>query len=505
MRHISSLLLVMLGVGLVLAVPPRDASAQEVPRNEVSANRFFPAPGRGNFLMVETANVRGNMAPSAGLFLDYAYHPFTLYNASCTPDDLTNCQIDNERVELVAHMATANVLGSITFADRVQVGLAIPIAFASGNSFSYTSPAGNPITLEGGSGAGLGDVRLSVKGRIMGDDAEGLHFGASAFVTAPLGQATAEHRYIGDSGPTFGGQVIGDFAQRGFHVAANVGGMWRDPQLLFSTNVGSQLTYGLAFGYDVTPLIMVMGELTGSSTFTTQVDENPLEARIAGRMTVGDFSFQLGGGAGLVSGVGVPVFRVLASASWAPERGDSDGDHVLDRDDACPSEAEDVDGYQDDDGCPDRDNDGDGLPDSADRCPMEAEDHAGGATDNDGCPNPDRDHDGIANGYDSCPDQAEDMDGDRDDDGCPDNDRDRDGINDDVDQCPDEAEDTDGYGDDDGCPEADFDNDGVNDDQDQCPDQAEDRDGFEDEDGCPEEGGPPPPPETGGGRRRRGH
>lgn len=478
--------------------------AQDPPMAEVSANRFFPAPGRGNFLMVESADVRGNMAPTAGLFLDYAYRPFVLFNATCAADDTTNCTVNDPRKELVAHLATATVLGSLTLADRVQIGLAVPIVYSSGESFGFTPPSGTPVALPGGDGAGVGDVRLSAKVRIMGDDPDGLHFGVTVWGTAPLGQLTAEHRYVGDHGPTFGGHLIGDFAQRGFHVAGNVGGMWRDPQTLFSTNVGPQLTYGVALGYDITPLVTVLAEVTGASTFTTEVDENPLEARLAGRIAVNDFSFQLGGGVGLVSGVGVPVFRVLGSMMWAPERGDRDGDHVQDRDDACPTESEDLDDYQDDDGCPDLDNDSDGIPDSADRCPVEAEDHSGGPNDHDGCPNPDRDNDGIRNGYDSCPDQPEDMDGDRDDDGCPDNDRDRDGINDDVDHCPDEAEDTDGYGDEDGCPEVDFDNDTVPDDTDQCPDQAEDRDGFEDEDGCPEEGGPPAPGDT-TGRRRRGH
>lgn len=490
-------------VTVALASSAATAAAQSTPPlAEVSANRFFPAPGRGNFLMVEGADVRGNMAPTAGLFIDYAYHPFVLFNATCAADDTTNCNVEDPRKNLVAHLAAASLMGSLTLADRVQIGLAVPVVLSSGQSFEYTAPGGTPVALEGGTGVGVGDVRLSVKVRIMGDEPQGLHFGVSAFGTAPLGQLTAEHRYLGDHGPTFGGQVIGDFVQSGFHVAGNVGGMWRDPQTIFSTNVGPQLTYGVALGYDVTPLVMVLAEVTGASTFTTQVDENPLEGRLAGRMTVNDFSFQLGGGVGLVSGVGVPVFRVLASAMWAPERGDSDGDHVLDRDDACPSEAEDLDSYQDDDGCPDPDNDSDGIPDSGDRCPTDAEDHAGGPNDHDGCPNPDRDSDGIRNGYDSCPEQPEDMDGDRDDDGCPDADRDRDGINDDVDRCPDQAEDTDGYGDEDGCPETDFDNDTVPDDSDQCPDQAEDRDGFEDEDGCAEEGGPPAPADT--GRRRRG-
>jgi hypothetical protein len=44
-----------------------------------------------------------------------------------------------------------------------------------------------------------------------------------------------------------------------------------------------------------------------------------------------------------------------------------------------------VDGFQDDDGCPDVDNDGDGIPDMNDKCPNQAE-NANGRADTDGCP-----------------------------------------------------------------------------------------------------------------------
>src|SRR5215472_3462873 len=47
---------------------------------------------------------------------------------------------------------------------------------------------------------------------------------------------------------------------------------------------------------------------------------------------------------------------------------DRDGDGIPDTVDRCPDEPEDYDGFQDDDGCPDRDNDNDGVPDAEDRC-----------------------------------------------------------------------------------------------------------------------------------------
>ncbi|MCB9209861.1 MAG: OmpA family protein [Ignavibacteriales bacterium] len=100
----------------------------------------------------------------------------------------------------------------------------------------------------------------------------------------------------------------------------------------------------------------------------------------------------------------------------------------------------------------DRDTDGDGISDDVDNCPYEEED-IDGFQDEDGCPDLDNDGDGIEDLDDSCPNLKEDIDGFEDEDGCPDVDNDGDGILDDVDQCVGQAEVFNGYMDDDGCPD----------------------------------------------------
>ncbi len=98
---------------------------------------------------------------------------------------------------------------------------------------------------------------------------------------------------------------------------------------------------------------------------------------------------------------------------------DTDNDGIPDDLDACPGAAEDYDGYEDFDGCPELDNDLDGVPDQDDGCPDEAEDFDG-YMDSDGCPDPDNDGDGIPDANDGCPDEPETVNGFEDDDGCPD-------------------------------------------------------------------------------------
>jgi outer membrane protein OmpA-like peptidoglycan-associated protein len=89
-----------------------------------------------------------------------------------------------------------------------------------------------------------------------------------------------------------------------------------------------------------------------------------------------------------------------------PDRciGASDRDHdgIPDEVDKCPNDAEDKDGFEDTDGCPDPDNDGDGIADEVDKCPNDAEDKDG-FEDTDGCPDPDNDKDGVVDAEDKCP------------------------------------------------------------------------------------------------------
>ena len=152
----------------------------------------------------------------------------------------------------------------------------------------------------------------------------------------------------------------------------------------------------------------------------------------------------------------LPEWRLWLGVNWriSVTRGDADNDGIPNKPDTCADRAEDFDGFQDEDGCPDEDNDGDGVLDRDDLAPELPED-IDGFEDQDGRPDADNDGDGIRDPDDACPNDPEDFDGDRDTDGCPDivRDSDGDGIVDEQDRCPTEPEDMDGVEDDDGCPE----------------------------------------------------
>jgi OmpA-OmpF porin, OOP family len=151
------------------------------------------------------------------------------------------------------------------------------------------------------------------------------------------------------------------------------------------------------------------------------------------------------------------VLLALRFGEAASVAADRDNDGLVGEADHCPSQAEDRDGFEDEDGCPDGDKD-------------------------------DRDGDGIKDDVDKCPEIPEDMDNFEDEDGCPDLDNDQDGILDADDLCPDVPEDKDGFQDKDGCPDLDNDKDRIVDTDDKCPNEPENYNGTQDEDGCPDQG-----------------
>jgi OOP family OmpA-OmpF porin len=514
---------------VALSLAPAVARAQTPPfARNLDLQTFRPVPGPANFLTVAGSRVSGHGTPSFGAWMHYAHAPFTIYDATCpNATDDAGCTAGAVRSQPVASMATLHLQGAISLGQRVLISVDLPLVYAAGDAVDPQTArpvvrGGQPQTA---SGAGLGDPRVEARVRVAGQGMSG--FGAAVAVhgNIPTGRFTGlDGRFAADDALSLGGRGIVDYRRGRFAGAVNLGGVWRtDTSTVLSTRLGSRMTWGVAASFDISPRLAAIAETWGASAFDN-AQGTAMEANLAARYRLHDLSVTLGGGVGVLGGAGVPSARVLAGVAYAPVRSDQDADGVNDADDRCPNEPEDVDGYEDDDGCPERDNDGDGIADERDRCPDAPEDFDN-FQDRDGCPDPDNDGDGVPDGYDSCPNDPEDRDGDRDEDGCPDNDRDRDGVLDDADRCPDDQEDTDGFEDTDGCPdpdndrdgvpdhedqcseapqgprpdpartgcplaeaapEADRDNDGVPDARDRCPDEAETVNGVDDEDGCPE-------------------
>jgi hypothetical protein len=473
----------LLGLSALLATP--SVWGQAAIEDEFTVQRFNPAPGPRNFITTRGARVEGEMAISAGLMINYAYEPFVLL--SC--ETQANCDEPNPElvsIPVIENMVTGDLMGTLTPIPRLQLGLRLPITWVKGQG---VEERGGPQLPEGLQAVGIGDAELEGKFRLHGEPADPFVAGASLSVTGPLGTLTAEDSYIGDSTPTVGLRGIFDGEQGPVSFGGNIGGILRGSGRVGTTVVGPEFRYNVAIGYRFNPMFRAIGEIFGSTRFSAERGENALEGLLGLQVRPRNSPVSISGGVGtgLIEGVGVPTFRVFAGLTLVfGAKYDRDGDGFTDELDQCPTEAEDVDGREDDDGCPDLDNDLDTIPDASDKCPNEAED-PDTFEDLDGCPEPDNDKDGILDSSDRCPNQPETKNGFDDTDGCPDEaDADRDGVPDSRDKCPDGAEDTDGHEDEDGCPDPDNDGDGIPDQQDECIDEPETKNGIDDADGCPD-------------------
>ncbi len=473
-------------------------AVQAQSKTELSTVRFYPAVGVGNFLAVEGASVGKHKAASFGAMFDYSADTLRV-ERPCSGIRNVSGTCRNEATSFVRGTGLFHLMGAVSLFERAQVSLDLPVVGFTDSEPFYTVRASTngtspDVRVQPREGYALADARLATKVMITGGPQEALRFSASAFTTLPTAMLTSDSdcrneqgcSYLGERGAQVGANVISEFSIPEVRVAANVGAAYRPERTFLTEQTETELRYGVAGQYYITPLFSGLLEVAGAASILGG-GAAPLEAR--GALQYGqDFLITAGGAGGVIEGVGNPSWRAFVGVQWSPTRRDADGDASDDDDDACPSDPEDRDGFMDDDGCPEPDNDGDGILDKVDACPDQRED-MDKFEDEDGCPEGDNDGDGVPDGYDSCEDQKEDIDGDRDDDGCPDNDTDRDGVQDVDDACPNVPEDSDGLGDEDGCAEEDFDGDSVKDIDDACPDAIEWWNGIADEDGCPDDDG----------------
>jgi outer membrane protein OmpA-like peptidoglycan-associated protein len=482
------------------------------------------------------------MAFDVDLYMNYQHKPLVLYTITKRGAATGTFDIENaNEVTVVENQMTANLMGSFGFTYKwlhAQVGLDLPInMMLSGNDVNAQGDAVGDL-----SAAGVGDLRMQIKVLLL-NDWNGLSVSFAPEVTFPTGN---DEGFAGDPNLSFCPYVMAGYRIGDLSVMAGLcPWLIRENSMYFSSESSDGAVYYLGAGYQVHRRIGIEAGLFGRAAYSTKsgcrfdtteqktvcddssgsdLDAYPLELDIGAKVGLAKgFSVGAGVGFGLVQAIGSPQFRLIAGIQWAPSFKDTDGDGVYDQDDACPTQAEDKDGFQDadgcpemdndedlvpdardkcpnepedkdtfqdDDGCPDLDNDSDGVPDLKDNCPFKAE-TKNGFKDDDGCPDePDQDEDGVPDVNDKCPKQAEDIDKFEDLDGCPDPDNDNDGVPDKFDDCPNKPEDMDNFKDDDGCPDPDNDNDGVVDAKDKCPDKPETINGYRDNDGCPDKGAP---------------
>ncbi|MEK7424682.1 MAG: transporter, partial [Actinomycetota bacterium] len=315
-------------------------------------------------------------------------------------------QITTTRASVVESMLAGQLYGTYGIARRMHLGLALPLVLTM-NGEGLDPRTAMPTS--GLSVRGTGDVRVELAYRLYETGA--ISVAAIPAVTLPTSTSLGSpDQWLGDDLPTLRPRIAAEWQHRHgkLAAAANLGFILRKQRALYSSEVGSQLTYGLAGRYRLLPRAAVVLETFGRKGLSADVDESPLEVDGGVHFAAtASLSVTAGAGAGLLQGIGSPGLRVFAAVTYAPDFGDTDRDGATNAYDRCPGELEDKDGFQDDDGCPESDNDGDFTEDRDDKCPNVAEDKDG-FDDEDGCPELDNDKDGFPDVKDKCPQQAED-------------------------------------------------------------------------------------------------
>ncbi len=404
------------------------ASSASAQSSQIDLNQFRPAELATDGFATSTPDGQGHLRFGFQVWLDYSDDPLKLDSSS--------------NQALVHQQLTGHLVMSLGLVDHIVLFVDLPHHFIikGGDDTSFAANNSN-----------LGDLYFGARWNFFGTREDIFQIGMNTTMTINTASLADDRQYFAggvDRSPYLGGwfELLLNF-NAGDHVRIPLQGGYKLNTRTVSVvpgelTVGNEWTYGggllIMLGGDH---FMISGEVLGRAgsnaeplnRFTTPVEV------LGGFKWLPKFGFTLGvgGSAGVTDGYGAPDWRVFTMLGYtmpAEEKApDADGDGIQDDLDMCPTEAEDMDGFEDQDGCPDLDNDGDGIADADDKCPNDPED-IDGFEDEDGCPDPDNDGDGILDVDDQCPNDP----GPPENNGCPDPDRDGDGVPDRIDNCPDE-------------------------------------------------------------------
>ena len=309
--------------------------------------------------------------------------------------------------------------------SRLELGAALPVLLTQ-------SVNAVPNSTTPSSGAAIGDARFGARVALLEPKAfevQGMQWVLQGGVSAPTGSKTAA---FGETYTRVDASTTATF-QTGLGGAVTAHAGWELGQTLLVGDqlLGDHFTGGASYLHRFGPLqasLDVVTRVTTGAVTMQSPARGTLELVAGARYVSKTFFADLAVGAAPIdSGVTPRWFAQVAVgargaffdpvvAPAAPV--DADGDGVLGEADRCPSQAEDFDAFEDEDGCPEHDNDKDGVADQNDACPDRAED-LDGIADSDGCPETDADADAVPDESDKCPLAPEDFDGFEDEDGCP--------------------------------------------------------------------------------------
>lgn len=222
---------------------------------------------------------------------------------------------------------------------RLRLDLQAPIALVSEDDGGWKGP-------------GLGDLRMRAMVHVLSPElivGSGGGPGLALIGEADLPSGAAA-RHLGWGDPSGSVGVAATWELRRATVSADAVFAARPEPVIAPELGGRAVEAGLALGYLLTPDL----GLTLESTL-----RKPLASELGAdaSVTLRHRRFLVSAGTGLVLAPATPAFRLTVGTTWGPDPQarfpDVDREGRVDIRDACPLEPETVNGYLDDDGCPD--------------------------------------------------------------------------------------------------------------------------------------------------------
>jgi hypothetical protein len=362
-------------IGIVVCLEGSNASAQTLPSLDVRTWR--PSTDPAASLVLEPAATPGSWNWNVGAWFTYANQPVVLKQGTLTAFR----PVDNQ--------VGADLTASLGLFSRAAVGVDLPTFLFQDGSSNVPSTA---VTSGHVAPTGLGDLAVTGKAAILTNDEGGFGLAVLGAVTLPTGNRQS---FEGEGSATVTARVLADISIVIASLQASLGYKLRTDHHLWPDATG-----GVIFGDEIPWSIGILFH-PGIVRVLDREDRQSWELALHGSLPAGpvgpfgtgdpgsqalspvllafsdrielghdrDLYTVVGGDVGLGNAVGVPTFRGVVSIGWAPRNHDRDHDGVPDDVDQCPGIAEDRDGFEDTDGCPDMDNDDDGIPDELDACP----------------------------------------------------------------------------------------------------------------------------------------
>ncbi len=302
-RAVIILLIVLLGLFCMHA----DAFASDTALTGFNLHTFHPASDGSGVLSLTGTQTLGHLKPAFGVFVQGAGGLAEAANP-----------VNRRRSRIVDAWVFADMTGAIGLTDFLDFGLIVPVQFYETGMSVNTQRSFQT--------AGVGDLLIDVKGRLLQDGEGRIGIGLLGRLSVPTGQTrdfsgwndpTGEFRLLIDKGFSHGSVV----ANVGYRIAARttvrntVGGVsWGisdDDRLVFGLGGDVRLPFQNRSWKIVAS---VYGESVVDS-FQELMTPIEIDAGIAKEFKNG-ISLQLGGGRGLTDALGSPAYRAFAAISF---------------------------------------------------------------------------------------------------------------------------------------------------------------------------------------------